>query len=101
MRPQNTIHIRLRYTILKEIGTVEDRRSKSEILWEATQHVSPTDNSFKKSAIIPVVFDIAENLPEANGTTVVWSLEASCETEGIDWQETFWIPVFKKDTSDE
>ena len=100
LRPQTDIYIRLQCSILKEVGTVGDRRSKSETLWEADQHVSPRDGNFKKSALIPIEFDLADNLPEANGTTTTWSLEAFCKTEGMDWQETFWIPVFQNNAPD-
>ena len=89
--------VTVRLCCLRQIttGAGEHRSTRTQILWES-EHPRPDDGG---AAAIPVLVAIPADAPETNNANpadqILWQLSASAKLSGVDFAETFIVPVFK------
>lgn len=97
MRPEGDYYFRLDCKRHYSTGTGDSRKSHTDLLHEDSWSIDPDDARARNEAvIIPVEFDIPKDLPASNEDGIFWTLKVYAETVGLDWSETYTIPVFKK-----
>jgi len=90
-----TLH--LRCTERTSRGTGKTRRTQTTVLWEVSSTVPHLGQSSRSG--IPFTFRLPAECPESDDPQargrVSWSLELRAPVEGVDFQATFIIPVFR------
>ena len=95
LRPEGEIHFKVDCKRHYSEGHGDSRRSKTELLYEDRFTVDPDDaRSLQKAFIIPVSFSLPQDKPESSDS-IFWTLSSYASTVGLDWSETYKIPVFK------
>lgn len=95
-------HLALRCVRQYTTGSGKNRSTREEVLWEARSEImrEARARDFTRSEI-PVDFAIPDNLPPSDpglsSNRILWRLEASAETPGVDYYDQFEIPVFAPD----
>lgn len=78
-------------------GTGKMRRTQTTVLWEVSSTVRHLGQSSRSG--IPFTFRLPAECPESDDPQargrVSWSLELRAPVEGVDFQATFIIPVFR------
>ncbi|MCM8542246.1 MAG: DUF3592 domain-containing protein [Lentisphaeraceae bacterium] len=95
LRPEGDIYFSVDCKHHYSEGTGDSRRSKTDLLYKDEFSVdSDKARSLQEAFIIPVTFQLPDDKPvSSNG--IFWTLNVYASTVGIDWSETYKIPVFK------
>lgn len=99
VNPEDGFHLSLRCIKRITTGSGKNRHTEERILWqkEALAEKDLLANDMTRSAI-PVLFELPGDQPPSSSSKVnspvVWKLEVSAATPGIDYQVTFEVPVF-------
>lgn len=92
--------IKLRLACIRRTttGSGKNRRTSEKLLWEEKRVVphkaiTVTDEGLS----LPVFFDLPHEQPETvdGNPAIVWRLEARADLPGVDYDETFEVPVFR------
>ena len=95
LRPEGDIYFSIDCRHHYSEGTGDDRRSKTDLLYKHEFSVAPEKaRSSQDAFVIPVSFQLPEDKP-ASSNSIFWTLNAYAATVGIDWSETYKIPVYK------
>ena len=96
LKPEGDIHFKLTCKRHYTEGAVDSRRSKTDELFSERFTVESKEaKSMQEALIIPVKFLLPEDKPVSSDDGIFWTLSAYAETVGLDWAETYNIPVFK------
>jgi hypothetical protein len=79
-------------------GSGDSRSTRETILWQHVREVARGEFAAAGGTQVPVEFTIpygsAESHPESSDRMIVWRLHAEAAVDGVDYDESFEVPVF-------
>ncbi|MEZ5278222.1 MAG: hypothetical protein R3F07_17705 [Opitutaceae bacterium] len=92
--------IRLKLTCVRRTttGSGKNRSTREDLLWEETRVVPHRAIALSNAGLsLPVFFPLPDDQPESldGNPAIVWRLKAHADLPGVDYAETFEVPVFR------
>ena len=97
--PEAGVDVRLSCIRRYETGTGKNRSTSHTTLWQDATTMSGADlGRGLKGLTVPVVFEIPSNARACDDTNprdqILWSLTVAASTPGVDYSDSFDVPVF-------
>jgi hypothetical protein len=98
--PAGGVEARLACVRRYTTGTGKERKTRESTLWQDHITVPPADLATGFTGMrVPVAFEIPPDVPACDdrnpGDTIVWRLAVSAAVPGIDYGDSFDVPVFQ------
>ncbi|MCM8533522.1 MAG: hypothetical protein NE330_20310, partial [Lentisphaeraceae bacterium] len=95
LKPEGNLHLTIDCKRHYYVGSRDSRKSKTDLLFKDDFSIDPKEASSQHDAfIIPVTFSIPADKPESD-ESIFWTLHIYASTPGLDWSETYKIPIYK------
>jgi hypothetical protein len=97
--PDDTVfNVKLSHIYEYKTGSGDDRRTVEDIKWQDEQHIPISAGRYRDKYRLPLRFVLPKDQRGShwgdNGTRYFWRLDFTAEIEGVDFKQSYELPVF-------
>jgi len=101
LKSNDMVKVELSCVRMTKSGSGSSRGIREKIEWQDSYHVYVIPSPVNRATIaIPVIFELPDSVKQTQKISsgeINWRLKVMAKTPGIDYEETFDVPVFKTD----